>query len=277
MASDLTPADAGISAPLAAPAPSPAPAREARPPHWHRFVFVYGVLGGVLAIAIAGVVIYAGKAITPAPKWSSWHPSGGGLGAAKQIAANVGKEYRLPDGSQLVDVIAKAPSVASGSTAGSGQVPIHFFVIHPSNGNDQVYPVSSSNSVMYSLCGLGTSCSIATGKPSVARGTLVRREVLELALYTFKYVGGIKSVVAFMPPSSGTAQQYAVFLQKSDLQSELKVPLVKTLRSTTPLPAGIPAREVHEIDATTESRVYTFGLSQSQTGDLVLVLHPLPA
>lgn len=276
MASDLTHDDAARM-PVVPPAPAPARPAEPRTPHRPRFLLVYGLLGAVLVAAVAGVVVYAGRSISPAPSWSSWRPSGGGLGAAKQIAATVGKEYRLPDGSQLVDVIAKAPSVSGGSAASSGQVPIHYFAIHSSSGGDQIYPVSSSDSVMFQLCGLGPSCSIATGKPSVARGTLVRREVLELALYTFKYVGGVKSIVAFMPPSSGTATQYAVFLQKNDLKSQLKSPLVGTLSSKTPLPSGIPAREVHVIDATTESRVYTFGLSQAQTGDLVLVFKPLPA
>ena len=56
---------------------------------------------------------------------------------------------------------------------------------------------------MFSLCGLGQSCAIATGKASVERGTLVRREILELALYTFKYVGGVNHVIAFMPPARG--------------------------------------------------------------------------
>jgi hypothetical protein len=275
MASDLTNTDA-LPAPAAAPAPAP-PAVERRTPHWRRFLVVYGVLGAVLALAVVGIVVYAGRSISPSPAWSSWHPSGGGLGAAKQIAQTVGKEYRLPDGSQLVDVIAKPPSVSGGTSTSGGQVPIHYFAIHYSTGGDQIYPVSSSDSVMFQLCGLGPSCSIATGKPSVARGTLVRREVLELALYTFKYVGGIKSIVAFMPPSSGSAQQYAVFLQKNDLKPQLKTPLTQTLSSKTPLPSGIPAREVHVIDATTESRVYTFGLSQAQTGDLVLVFKPLPA
>jgi len=269
MATDLTSGDAAVPE----PAPAPKPVAEARMPHRHRFVFVYGLLGGVLAVAIAGVVVYAGRSINPAPRWSTWHPSGGGLGAAKQIADAVGKSYRLPNGSQLVDVIAKAPSVPGQS----GPVPIHYFAIHGAKGADQIYAVSSSDSIMFSLCGLGQSCSIATGKPSVARGTLVRREVLELALYTFKYVGGVKSIVAFMPPSTGTARQYAVFLQKNDLKNELKTPLAQTLSSRTPLPAAIPAREVHVIDATTESRVYTFGLSQAQTGDLVLVFKPLPA
>jgi hypothetical protein len=68
-----------------------------------------------------------------------------------------------------------------------------------------------------------------------------------------------------------------VFLQKSDLKAELKTPLAETLGSKTPPPSGIPAREVHVIDATTESRLFTFGLSQTQQGDLVLVFKPLPA
>lgn len=252
-------------------APEAAPA--ARSPHRQRFALVYGVLGVIVGLAIAGVVVYAGRAVSPAPTWSSWHPSGGGLGAAKQIADNVGKAYRLPNGDQLVDVIPKAPSIPG---QGGAAVPIHYFAIRNAKGDD-VFPVSSSNSIMYSLCGLGQSCSIATGKPSVARGTLVRREILELALYTFKYVGGVDSIVAFMPPRNGTAPQYAVLLQKSNLEQELRVPLARTLGAKAPLPSSIPSREVRVIDQTTESRIYTFGVSQTQTGDLVFVFKPLAA
>lgn len=268
MAADVTGTE------LATTASEPAPAA-ARYPHRPRFFFVYGLLGGVLAVAIGLVVVYAGRAITPAPTWSSWHPSGDGLGAAKQIADKVGKAYRLPSGDQLVDVIAKAPSIPGASGAA---VPIHYFAVRGTKGSaDQVFPVSSSDSLMYTLCGLGQSCSIAVGTPSVARGTLVRREILELALYTFKYVGGVNSIVAFMPPKNGTATQYAVLLQKASLKPDLKVPLAKTLSSKTPLPSAIPAREVHLVDAATEARVYTYGVSQTQTGDLVLVFKPLPA
>jgi hypothetical protein len=277
VASDLTPTDATTPAP-----PEPAPATAPKPrlrlavgPHRPRFLFVYGLLGLVLGIAVALVVIYAGRAITPAPKWSAWHPSGGGLGAAKQIGAEVGKSYRLPNGDQLVDVIAKAPSV---SPASSESIPIHYVAVRGTGGKgDQIVIVSSSNSMMYQLCGLGSGCSIASGKPSVARGTLVRREILELALYTFKYVGGINNVIALMPPPAGTQPQYVIYLQKSDVAAELKQPLSKTLGSKVPLPAAIPAREVHVIDSVTEPRVYKFGFSQAQTGDAILVLTPLPA
>lgn len=268
MAADVTGTE------LAPTAPRPEPTPAVQYPHRPRFLFVYGVLGGVLAAALVVVVIYAGRSITPAPKWSHWRPSGGGLGAAKQIADDVGKSYRLPNGDQLVDVIAKAPSVSP--TTGE-TIPLHYIAVQGTKGGgSQNYAISPSNSVTYDLCGLGTTCSIATGKPSVARGTLVRREILELALYTFKYIGGIDHVVAFMPPATAQSQ-YVVYLQKSDVLAELKQPLAKTLGSRVPLPAKIPAREVHIVDSVTEPRVYKFGVAQAQTGDFVLVLTPLPA
>jgi hypothetical protein len=276
VAADLTPTEAVAPASEVAPAPAP-PSRTSLSlgPHKPRFLVIYGLLGAVLGFAIVLVVIYAGRAITPAPTWSTWRPSGGGLGAAKQIGDEVGKSYRLPNGEQLVDVIAKAPSV---SPASNQSIPIHYVAVRgTASQGDQIAVVSSSNSVMYQLCGLGAGCSIATGKPSVARGTLVRREILELALYTFKYVGGINSVIALMPPPAGTQPQYVIYLQKSDVSAELKQPLDKTLGSKVPLPAAIPAREVHVIDSVTEPRVYKFGFSQAQTGDAILVLTPLPA
>ncbi|MBV8064139.1 MAG: hypothetical protein JOY73_01290 [Actinobacteria bacterium] len=247
----------------------------ARQPHRPRFMVVYGLLGAVLVVAIAGVVVYAGRSINPAPTWSSWKPSGGGLGAAKQIADQVGTSYRLPNGDQLVSVIAKAPSVSPSSGA---TIPLHYIAIQGTKGvAGKDYAISPTNSVTYDLCGLGSNCSIATGKPSVARGTLVRREILELAMYTFKYVGGIDNVIAFMPPAAGSTTQYVIYLQKSDLKDELKQPLDKTLQSKVPLPAAIPAREVHTVDSVTEPRVYTYGVAQAQTGDFVLVLTPTAA
>lgn len=270
MATDVTGTDLATTGPASVP-DAPKPPAASSYPHRPRFLFVYGFLGAVLAGAIALVVIYAGRAITPAPTWSAWHPSGGGLGAAKQIADKVGRSYRLPNGDQLVDVLAKEPSVSPPSGA---PIALHYVALKGTGGApDTDYVVSPSDTMMYQLCGLGTACSIATGKPSQARGTLVRREILELALYTFKYVGGVDNVIAFMPPVS--SQTRAVYLRKADLASELKTPLTQTLRAKVPLPATIPAREVHAIDATTESRVYKVALAQAPNGDAVLVLTPL--
>jgi hypothetical protein len=268
VASDLTGAEAAPFEPAKELPPPPAP------PHRTRFLIVYSLLAVALGAAIAGVVVFAGRSINPGPTWSSWKPSGGGQGAAKQIAAHVSMSYRLPSGKQLVDVIAKAPSVSPADQ----QIPIHYIVVRGTKGaQDKIVQVSSTDSVMYSLCGLGTSCAIATGKPSVERGTLVRRQILELALYTFKYVDGMKSVIAFMPPPPGSQPQYVVYLEKSDVAEHLKIPLLQTLSSKVPLPSAISAREQEAIDGATESRVYKFSLSQAQQGDAILVLAPLAA
>jgi hypothetical protein len=243
-------------------------------PHRGRFFFIYAILGLAVAAAIVGIVVYAGRSINPGPAWSSWKPSGGGLGAAKQIAEHVSPAYRLPDGNQLVDVIAKGPAVSSGGQT----IPIPFIALRGPKGKvDQIQQVSNSDTFTFSLCGLGQACSIATGKPSVARATLVRREILELALYTFKYVHGVKHVVAFMPPPAGTQAAYVVYLQKSDLTSQLKTPLTHTLAPKAPLPAKITPGEQQRIDGITQPRIYKFGLSQTQQGDAVLVLAPLQA
>jgi hypothetical protein len=269
VAADVTSTDAAPPEPAQGPAAPP----EARP-HRTRFVVVYSLLALALGAAIAGVVVFAGRSISPGPTWSSWKPTGGGQGAAKQIAAHVSKSYRLPSGKQLVDVIAKAPSVSPADQ----QIPIHYIVVRGEKGaEDKIVQVSSSDSVMYALCGLGTSCAIASGKPSVERGTLVRRQILELALYTFKYVDGMKSVIAFMPPPSGTQPQYVVYLEKSDVADRLKMPLLQTLGAKVPLPSSIPSKEQETVDAATEPRVYKFSLSQAQQGDAILVLAPLTA
>ena len=273
MAADVTSENAAV-----APAAAPAPVPQARP-HRLRFTLIYGGLALVVGCAIAGVVIFANHSIHPSAAWSSWKPKGGGQGAASEIAAHVGRSYRLPNGDQLVDVISKPPAV---SPASSPAIPIHYIAVRGLNGaQDQVYPVSPANSVMYSLCGLGPSCAIASGTPSLERGRLVRREILELALYTFKYVGGIQNVIAFMPPrptvAGKQAKQYVVYLRQTDLESDLKRPLALTLGSKVPLPKTIPAREVQVIDSTTNPRVYTFGVAQAPQGDLVFVLAPLTA
>lgn len=277
MASNVTSESADIVRPDVSPVDRPSlngPAGAPTRPHRFRFMFIYGLLAIAVGAGIAGVALFASHAVNPAPAWSPWKPSGGGLGAAKQIAAHVSKQYRLPSGEQLVDVLAKPPSVSPADQ----QIPIHYLAVRGKKpSGDEVVAINSGDTVQYSLCGLGDSCSIATGKPSVQRGTLVRREILELALYTFRYVGDVKNVIAFMPPTPGSTPKYAVYLKRDDLSSELHAPLVRTLNKKTPLPNTITRKDQQEVDAATESRVYSFGLSQAQNGDAVLVLAPLPA
>jgi hypothetical protein len=273
VASDLTSEANDITKPDVSPVERPALPTE--PPQQHRFRFglLYGVLAAVLGVAIAGVALYATDTISPGAAWSSWKPGGGGLGRAQQIAAHVAKEYHLPSGGQLVEVFAKPPSVSPADQS----IPLHWVVVSRAKGNEDPISIDSGNTIQYSLCGLGSSCAIEKGTPSVQRGTLVRREILELALYTFKYMDGIKNVIAFMPPTPGSQPKYVIFLQKSELDGYLHQPLQTTLNQKTPLPNQITRTEQQTIDATTESKVFQFGLSQAQNGDAVLVLQPIAA
>jgi hypothetical protein len=260
----------------AMPAPPPAiPSPSASHAHRVRFAVVYGALGAILIAAVVGVVIFASRSVNPAAKWSAWKPSGGGQGAAQQIADYVGPAYHLPNGDQLVDVISRPPTI----TPAKVTLPVHFVAVRGTKTlRGYHYALSPGNTIVYSMCGLGAACAIATGQPSQARGELVRREILELALYTFKYVNGVDNVIAFMPPTSAKAQKFVVYLRRDDVASELKQPLATTLGDKVPLPATIPAREIKAIDHTTTPRLYDFnGIAQSQQGDLIFVFAPIPA
>ena len=56
-----------------------------------------------------------------------------------------------------------------------------------------------SSTAIFILCGLGQNCK-APGQPTTAEGTALRREALELALYTMEYTHPIDNVLVFFPP-----------------------------------------------------------------------------
>jgi len=77
--------------------------------------------------------------------------------------------------------------------------------VRPNAASSQVR-LLGGNTVAYNLCGIGgKNCSIGTGAPSTDRLLLLRREALELALYTFKYLGGTDNVLAVLPPGHSQA------------------------------------------------------------------------
>ena len=92
------------------------------------------------------------------------------------------------------------PSIKTAET----DVPIRWVAIRGDEAageEDEV--VETSDSVMYVLCGTGENCAIDEGEPSADRYRLLRREALELALYSFKYTDA-DSVIALLPPSTDT-------------------------------------------------------------------------
>src|SRR5215217_3866076 len=245
-----------------------APAR-ADTPYRSRFGLLLGALLGLAIATVAvGAAVYVGTGGgTGAPDgWSPWKPSAdGGVDAAKQIATHVGRKYRLSDGNQIVGVQAGPLEVFN--------VPLEVALrTAPQGGNIDFI---NGEGLMYTLNGLGPKGSIRGGKPTEARHRLLRREALELALYTFRYIKGVDEVVALLTPrpptkkgapaSAGASEEtptQALFFRPGDLEPQLEIPLQATIPPETPRPETIPGSEARRIDALTLSNLFLASFQQ---------------
>jgi hypothetical protein len=246
-----------------------------------RFAGFYVLLAVVAGAGVGALLVLVGRGSpAPAPAWSAWEPAGTVEQRAAQIAEHVSGEYRLPSGSALVAVTYQGPPV--GTLDGATPGPVRAIAVRPDTTGGRadasdITTFDARNTVQYELCGLGKNCSITEGKPSDARGQLLRREALELALYSFRYFDGIDSTLVLLPRRADGNDATAIFLTKNDVRRELGQPLDQTL--TAPLTPGvgeIAADEQAMIDRTTKSRLYEYGWLQAQDGTLVMVLAPSP-
>ena len=206
------------------------PARRAQA-YGGRFLVAYAVLGLLACAAVAAsVVLFTGADDVEEQAWSAWQPEGEESTYAHQIASFVGHRYRLPSRDQLVGVHADRPVVE-----GPGDfpdIPLSYAQVVNSNsgGSDDIETFRLGDGSLYRLCGLGEGCAIGEGVPSEERGRLLRREGLELALYTFKYVDDADSVIVLLPPpGQPQATSGALFFRRGDLEPLLERPLSQTL------------------------------------------------
>ena len=240
------------------------------PPEAPRFQFLLGALFALGLAALVGVVMIAiqGKQNNgPDFSWSPWHPTSGDVPG--QIATHVAGEYHLSTGDQLV-------AVTGGPLEVQG-FPLTIALRQPvSQGGD--IKLIDGKGVLYRMCGLGKDCSISIGKPSTAREFLIRREALELALYTFHYTDA-DNVVAFLPPAilkplaktknaAQTAKPktvtQAMFFRRSDVGTQISQPLSATLTRQAPLPSTVTSSpDAAGVDQLTEPRMFRFSLSPS--------------
>jgi hypothetical protein len=240
-----------------------------------RFALAYTALGIILAAAITGLIVLV---IRPGhhagPPWSAWKPpKGNAQKVAAAIADHVAHRYVLSEnGGQLVAVIASKPQV----TSGTQNIAIKAVAVRKapqSNTGIAIYGTDKTED--YTLCGLGSHCSISSGEATPTRGRLVRREALEVALYTFKFAPSVDSIAAFMPPAPGQSTSYILYLRKDDLKDQLKQPLNKTLPlETPPLPTASDNVERATIDKLTLPHMFTYELTALQTGGAALILDP---
>jgi hypothetical protein len=260
------------------PAPLPEPVGEAagparlrervEPPHAARFQFILGALLAVGALAIVLLIYAVGQSGRSgddfASSWSPWKPSDRGAGGAQEIAEHIGPAYRLSSGEQLVLV-----------TGGKLEVADLPMTIARRDDSGDVSLVEGDG-VLYRLCGLGPKCSITKGTPSQSRHLLLRREALELALYSFRYLRGVDHVVVFMPPRPGADPDQALFFRKGDVEGSLESPLTATLISPAPNVRQVrKARDAPLVNRITSRGLFNFSLTQgNQDANVFLVLEP---
>ena len=280
-------------------------------PHSGRFRIVTALLValGIGAIVVAVSVAVGGRQSAPAgAQWSQWKPPDGGTQGAQDIANFVAPFYRIDSVNQLalVTVVnlenastaqAQAQAAANG-TASSGTASGLQVAVRPSPTSSQV-SLLSGNTIAYNLCGIGgKDCAIGVGKPSANRLLLLRREALELALYTFKYVSGTQNVVAILPPghteqaatlskkppvsaktqAASKPVDIAVLFVRQEVSPLLKHPLSQILpEQVPPTVAQIPkAPEAGLVDQITARGLFSEQLQQAQDGSSLIVLNPLP-
>jgi hypothetical protein len=284
--------------------------RASHSPHAPRFrVAIIALVGlAVVAVGVAIATASGGRGSSTATlPWSLWKPSEGGQQGARDIADYIGPTYRLDAANQL-DIItvvnlesqaaeqAAAQATANGTSA-SAQSGLQV-AVRPSAGSSQVR-LLGGNTIAYNLCGSGgKDCSIGVGKPSTNRLLLLRREALELALYTFKYIGGTDNVLALLPPGhtqpTGTLSKtlptsdastaakpvdIAVLFQRQELTPLLDHPLALILPEEEPPTVGQMARapEANLVAQATARGLFSEQLQHAQDGSSLMVLAPLPA
>ena len=286
MAEDLTPQ----------PSPFPPPAESAAPvaettdenvlvrkprdewepgPHAGRFMLAYGILGLVLGATVVALAVglTRGDNGTAVP-WSSWTPGDSGTQRVRDIAAHVSARYRDSTGRQLVDVVPRSVSEDPPIIAAAIDKQALF------DKEQQFSTFGLDNSLLYVFCGDGQNCSMQ-GAPTQQRHRLLRREALELALYTFRYVDGVDSVVAFLPAKTDTSAgnnqqsvQSALFFRKSQYDNFTKSPLNQTLPGT-PADTNSSKSQSDIVDRLTLPALYRYQLQRTPDGgNSILVLSP---
>jgi len=254
----------------------PRPREELRV-HRLRFAVAYLSLAVLAGIAVGAAILATDDSRKESSvAWSTWQPEENDAGRPKEIGDYVATRYTHPNGTPLVLVFASEPSIKTAET----DVPIRWVAIRGDEAQgEEDTVIETSDSVMYVLCGGGDNCAIDEGKPSAERYRLLRREALELALYSFKYTDS-DSVIALLPPStdteSDTTQATTLFFQKRDFNAELSRPLQMTLsRPDTTTPVALDPTESLTVDRLTRQRLFTYEYRQAQEGSAVMLLAPV--
>jgi hypothetical protein len=224
------------------------------------------------------------------------------VAGAWEIADHLAPYYRISNINQLavitVSNVNNAADNSQGATTGNNAGGIEVGVRpDPTSSAFELLP---GNTVAYNLCGVhSTDCSIAVGTASPDRTLLLRREALELALYTFKYIKGTNNVLALLPPGHSVAAStltpkpptssavksvpvsLGLLFLRNELQPFLSAPLNNTLPLEFPplvsqVPEWLQTQEAALVEQVTAHGMFSSSISKAQDGSNLILLDPLP-
>ncbi len=192
--------------------------------HGGRFTLAYLLLVLIFG-GVASLFTYLIVQETSQP-WSTFKPEGEGLARGAQIANHVAPNYRA-DGEQIALVEAQPPIVQNRVV---DAIAIARDRIRPVGGGYRSFE-PATKTLFYVFCSpVQQDCALPNATPEHI--TLLQRESLELALYTFKYMDDIDAVVALLPATGG--ENPAVYLRRRAFTKQLEQPLQMTLPGRAP-------------------------------------------
>jgi hypothetical protein len=259
--------DPKLTAADGAAAPAVPAVRHARRLHLFMGALIFLAVG---ALALAAFLALTSAEQTPAggAAWAPFTPSSDAIDSgAPQIAAHVGPEYRLPTGEQIV--------LVTGGPMELQDLPMRIAVRQSVADGGQI-KLLDGKGALYRMCGLGPKCSIAKGAPTKERGLLLRREALELALYSFHYLKDVEHVVVLIPPPKGQDPSVALHFTRDDVAGQLARPLKATLPLPVPNPDTVTTAPLMPfVERFTLTNLFKFSLTTgNQDAFVYLVLDP---
>jgi hypothetical protein len=243
-----------------------------------RFGIVYVLLAAVFGAGVGAFVVLASR---PAPAdeeaWSTWRPTGSTSAMVFQIAERIPEAYKI-DGKQLSVATAQPLTVPVPEL---GSVPIQSVFVQPDRSRgfereDDPDRYDGPGVVSFNLiCFASQECAVAAGKSPNDRYTLLRRQALELSLYTLKYVESAEAVMVWMPPTAkGQSDSGTVFLTRNELADELRRPLREVLPTRAPRAGTLSELEQGHILRLTAPYTYQVKAEAAPDGTPVLFLTP---
>lgn len=233
-----------------------------------RFLLAYVIVLVAFGVGAGAVGYLVWTDDDESKAWSAWKPSASDFKGAREIAAYVTKRYKVSaQGKQVVFVQPSRAEVNGQRIVGIG-VP-ETIAGTPRGDFKYEFP---RNLVLYDLCGIGGGQRCVLPQGVQARDPIFRRQGLELALYSLKYLD-VDAVVVFLPPPSQSAN-WALYFKRRDLTKELSKPLSSTIAPTAPPRLGTRDDQTPLHEVLTYPHWFTSEIQQTPVGSLLLRLGP---